>query len=259
MFKRLARALAMSICLASFAVAQLSTASCEQVQGVVHELSFETPLYRKAVDVFVYTPPCYESSIERYPVLYLLHGGGGSPKFWLQTPNMPELADELIYKGEIQPLILVMPKQIDYGVLFAEHLETDIYPSISKQFRTREGKAFQGVVGVSAGGGTVIHLTLGQENRLFGSAAIVAGVRTVNQELIERNLQEIAKSDSAPHFFLDVGDADGLRAYHETLQSLFNEAGVAHDYFTGKGGHDLAYFLPRFPEHLKWFDAQWPD
>jgi predicted alpha/beta superfamily hydrolase len=27
-------------------------------------------------DVFVYLPPCYASSTERYPVVYLLHGYG---------------------------------------------------------------------------------------------------------------------------------------------------------------------------------------
>jgi enterochelin esterase family protein len=32
--------------------------------------------------MYIYTPPGYEANQTRYPVLYLLHGGGGDEDAW---------------------------------------------------------------------------------------------------------------------------------------------------------------------------------
>lgn len=229
---------------------------CIDKQGLVTEIAFETELYRKALDVFVYTPPCYENSEENYPVLYLMHGGGGSPQLWLRTGKVPELADDLIQQEKIQPMILVMPRQFDYGVGFVDFLNAKIVPRINDEFRTLSDPQMQGILGISAGGGTVIQLALGQENTLFGNIAIIAGINSVNQELIAANIVKISEQAVQPNFLLDVGDSDGLRDHHEKLRVLFENADVDITYWMDEGGHDLQYFLPRFPDYLMWFSEQ---
>lgn len=64
-------------------------------------------------EVAVYTPPGYESSGVRYPVLYLLHGIAGSFRDWTeggyQGLRIHTELDSLIAEGAVPPMIVVMP------------------------------------------------------------------------------------------------------------------------------------------------------
>ena len=231
-------------------------ATCTTAQGTVTELFFKTENYRKPLDVHVYTPPCYASTQEDYPVLYLMHGGGGSPQLWLRTGKMPELADDLIQQNIIQPMILVMPRQFDYGVGFVDFLQSGIVPTINQEYRTLTDAESQGILGISAGGGTVTQLALGQENKYFGNVAIIAGINSVNQDLIAENIAKLSEQETQTNFLLDVGDADGLRGHHEKLKAMFEDAAIEITYWMDEGGHNLQYFLPRFDDYLIWFDGQ---
>ena len=59
--------------------------------------------------MMVYTPPGYESGTERYPVLYLLHGGGGDEDAWLTMGRANIILDNLIAQHKAKPMIVVMP------------------------------------------------------------------------------------------------------------------------------------------------------
>lgn len=62
--------------------------------------------------VFVYTPPRYsdvEEARTKYPVLFLLHGYGGNETTFRDVYNLKEMADDLINRGEVRPMIIVMP------------------------------------------------------------------------------------------------------------------------------------------------------
>ena len=59
--------------------------------------------------MMVYTPPGYETSNQKYPVLYLLHGGGGDEDAWLTMGRANIIIDNLIAAGKARPMIVVMP------------------------------------------------------------------------------------------------------------------------------------------------------
>jgi len=59
--------------------------------------------------MYVYTPPGYETSQTRYPVLYLLHGGGGDEDAWVTMGRANVILDNLIAAGKAKPMIVVMP------------------------------------------------------------------------------------------------------------------------------------------------------
>ncbi len=56
----------------------------------------------------VYTPPGY-STARKYPVLYLLHGIGGTDTEWTQSCHANAIIDNLLAEGKIQPMVLVFP------------------------------------------------------------------------------------------------------------------------------------------------------
>lgn len=58
----------------------------------------------------VYFPPAYNDSTEtHYPVLYLLHGTGGDENAWPECGRVLQILDNMIAKGEVSPMIVVMP------------------------------------------------------------------------------------------------------------------------------------------------------
>ncbi len=66
-------------------------------------------LKRPGRRMYVYTPPDYHTSNARYPVLYLLHGGGGDEDAWVTMGRANIILDNLIAEGKAKPMIVVMP------------------------------------------------------------------------------------------------------------------------------------------------------
>jgi enterochelin esterase-like enzyme len=67
-------------------------------------------VYRKAL---IYTPPDY-SPKNKYPVLYLLHGIGGTEKEWLNGGHPEVILDNLYAEKKLEPMIVVMPNGRKY-------------------------------------------------------------------------------------------------------------------------------------------------
>ena len=57
----------------------------------------------------VYTPPGYEGGDEKYPVFYLLHGGGDEDSGWSTIGRAGFILDNLIAAKKAVPMIVVMP------------------------------------------------------------------------------------------------------------------------------------------------------
>ncbi len=78
--------------------------------GQVRMLLYES----KAMDnvdryVWVYTPPGYDKSNSKYPVLYLLHGNGETQTGWVDNGRANIILDNLIADHKAAPMIVVMP------------------------------------------------------------------------------------------------------------------------------------------------------
>src|SRR5689334_12305986 len=78
--------------------------------GTVQAVWYASPTLKLASRrMMVYTPPGYESGTAKYPVLYLLHGGGGDEDAWLTMGRANIILDNLIAEGKAKPMIVVMP------------------------------------------------------------------------------------------------------------------------------------------------------
>ncbi|VTR95132.1 Uncharacterized protein OS=Dysgonomonas mossii DSM 22836 GN=HMPREF9456_02279 PE=4 SV=1: Esterase: CBM_48: Esterase [Gemmata massiliana] len=58
----------------------------------------------------VYTPPGYDDSKQKYPVLYLQHGGGEDETGWVKQGHMNFILDNLIAEKKAVPMVVVMEK-----------------------------------------------------------------------------------------------------------------------------------------------------
>jgi enterochelin esterase family protein len=134
--------------------------------------------------VYVYTPPGYDQSRQRYPVLYLMHGGNCCETAWTQQVRANVILDNLIAEGRAKPMIVVMPlgarsgpsdylapvpaqmegapagpggaagAQSNYAPnnLFEQDLLRGIIPFIDQKYRTLADADHRGMSGLSQGG-----------------------------------------------------------------------------------------------------------
>ncbi|MEO6334841.1 MAG: alpha/beta hydrolase-fold protein [Pyrinomonadaceae bacterium] len=118
-------------------------------------------------DLFVYLPPGYEQSGERYPAVYCLTGFTGRGKQLLNdnafSPNLSERMDKLITAGTINPMIAVMPNCFTYfggsqyinssaTGRYEDYLTQEIVPFVDENFRTTASRDSRAVMGKSSGG-----------------------------------------------------------------------------------------------------------
>lgn len=98
----------------------------------------------------VYVPYGYDSQDgdTRYPVLYLMHGGGGSSTSYMGPAGSPNqllwIIDNAIMNGEIKPLIIVCPNN---SGSFYNELRKSLIPAIDENFNTipdRDNRMFGG-------------------------------------------------------------------------------------------------------------------
>src|SRR5687768_3417188 len=139
------------------------------VSAEVHSSALEGNLLGDPPDqpVAVYVPPGYADSSRRYPVLYLLHGIGGSPGDWVgpsyQGMEIRAVMDSLIASGAIQPLIVVMPNGTNryVGTFYMnspvaggweDFVGRDLVAHVDRTYRTLARRESRGVAGHSMGG-----------------------------------------------------------------------------------------------------------
>ena len=78
--------------------------------GTVEQIWYPSPTLKEARRrMYVYLPPDYQTSNVKYPVLYLLHGGGGDEDAWTVMGRAPIIMDNLIAQSKAKPMIVVMP------------------------------------------------------------------------------------------------------------------------------------------------------
>lgn len=110
--------------------------------------------------VCVYLPPGYQDSSLRYPVIYLLHGGGEDAGDAVTLGRIQSTMDDLIAADAATASIVVMPDGddgqwydgIDGKIRNETYLSEHVVPFIDQHFRTIAKRSGRAITGVSNGG-----------------------------------------------------------------------------------------------------------
>ncbi|MBR1406853.1 MAG: esterase [Bacteroidales bacterium] len=133
-------------------------------------------MYRR---MYVYTPFGYDPNDKSraYPVLYLLHGGGGDEDAWSTLGRTCQILDNLIARGEAQPMLVVMPngnptQRAARTLMVPENpdvpkgngsfdnyasLPADIVPYIESHYNVIKDRSGRALAGLSMGGGQTFY------------------------------------------------------------------------------------------------------
>ncbi len=118
----------------------------------------------------VYLPPDYELGTHRYPVIYVLHGYGGTDSVMMSVwINFKKLLDEAIKTGKMRPMIVVAPNSNTklQGSFYtnssvtgnwADYIAKDVVQYMDKNFRTIPDRKSRGLCGHSMGGNGALKL-----------------------------------------------------------------------------------------------------
>jgi enterochelin esterase-like enzyme len=116
---------------------------------------FESKAAGQPVSCYVFTPEAYDTEKERrFPVLYWLHGSGGSSPG--ASAQVAQRYGEAMQAGKVPPMLMVFPNGLPMGMWCdwkdgSVKLETmfieELIPHIDRSFRTqtqREGRIIEG-------------------------------------------------------------------------------------------------------------------
>jgi len=208
----------------------------------------------------VYLPPCYdELPNKRYPVLYLLHGQTYTDDQWIRL-GATRVLDDLIHAGEAPPFIIVFPDDrywnLQAGSGFGKRLIEAVIPYIDANYRTIADRDHRAIGGLSRGAGWSLRLGLANWN-LFGIIGLHS-LAVMQQDLSRVGdwLADIPLA-SRPNIFMDVGDNDQGLAMARQVETVFNDAGLIHEWHLYSGAHTETYWGSHVGEYLHWYADQW--
>jgi enterochelin esterase-like enzyme len=233
--------------------------------GTLSKVWYDSPKLGMKRRMYVYTPPGYEDSKSGYPVLYLLHGGGGDEDAWSTLGRTCQIMDNLVAEGRSNPMIVVMtngnpgeaaapgetPARKDSPAdnmfsmgmgLFEESLVTDVIPWVESHYRTLEGKANRAVAGLSMGGMQTMNLAFDYPETFDYYGVMSMGI--VDRDPSGRewfrdvdSRMDKTRKEGYRLYWIGCGTDDFLFQAAGNLVSKLEEKGMEYTYRESTGGH----------------------
>ncbi len=244
--------------------------------GDIRTVWYPSSTLKEQRRMHVYTPPGYDASSDKYPVFYLLHGGGDEDSGWSTVGRAGFILDNLLAAGQARPMIVVMPNgslprpavapgaQLDPKELaamqdrFTNELLKDVVPTIEKHFRVKTGAENRALAGLSMGGGQTTRVLTSHPEQ-FGyvgiwSAGLFGGDPAAFEQQNKAFLENAAGvNKSVKRLEIAVGDKDFALARAKALAGVFEKHGIKHQLKLTGGGHtwiNWRHYLNEFAPQL---------
>lgn len=215
--------------------------------GTVHVNTYDSPNLETERMVYVYTPPGYETSNQKFPVLYLLHGNGQMEASWTWTGRANSILDNLLADGKIKPMVVVMPyghvtREIksaaptapgNDAAVIEKELLTAIKPLVESKYRVLTDPNHRAIGGLSMGAGQSMSIGLHNPDQFSYIAAFSGG----------GNRAEWEKADSAmlnqklKVLWIGCGTEDPGYNGVKGMDDLLTKKNVKHVWNESGGGH----------------------
>ncbi|MEN8173042.1 MAG: alpha/beta hydrolase-fold protein [Chloroflexota bacterium] len=237
------------------------SSACWGEGGQIEEALLDSEVLKEPLVYRVYIPPCYDQQTsQRYPVLYLMHGQGYNDDQWDRL-GIDEIADNLISKGEIGPLIIVMPYEENDRALppenpFGEVLTSALIPAIDQIYRTTPRREQRAIGGLSRGGNWAIHIGFSTWE-LFGSVG-AHSTPTFATDGVDQLREYLAAIPAAslPRIYMDIGDHD-FKGNTRQVEAMLTDENIPHQWHLFPGYHEEAYWVEHIEDYLRWYAAAW--
>ena len=232
--------------------------------GTVAKRWYDSPGLGMDRRITIYTPFGYETSNEKYPVLYLLHGAGGDEEAWATLGRTAQIMDNLIAQKKVKPMIVVMPngnviqdaapgeghegfykpvfmaaKTMD-GTYEANFM--DIIKFVESNYRVIADKANRAVAGLSMGGFHSLHISRYSPNT-FDYVGLFSAAILPNQNVSSPVYNDIdgtlkkQMDNGFKLYWIAIGNTDFLYQGNTDYRKKLDGMGFKYTYRESDGGH----------------------
>ena len=245
--------------------------------GTVDTVSIYSNSMHRTIRCVVIKPDVYNHKITKFPVVYLLHGYGGSYSNCItRVPQLKDFVDEY-------QVIIVCPdggfsswyfdSPVDNNYKYETHITFEVVNFIDKNYRTIADKEHRAIMGNSMGGHGALFIAL-RHDTIFGAAASISGGMDLG---ILKKQYDIAKriGDTLTHsrewhdltvinliekytntkvkISIDCGIKDIFIDPNRRLHQKMLELKIPHDYTERYGEHSWEYWRRSMPYQLLFF------
>lgn len=200
---------------------------------------------------YLYTPPGYDqNNNEKYPVLYLLHGGGEDESGWATQGKTDLIMDNLIAEQKAKPMLIVMMDgNFSTGIAgfnanalqaFENELKNVVMPFVEKNYRVTNNRA---LAGLSMGGLQTLYAGL-RNTHLFSYLGVFSSGWWANQPALSDPEYEYMKNNATTinnnlkSFWIAMGGKEDIA--HNNCQIMlrkFDVMNIKYQYSEYPGGH----------------------
>ena len=227
-------------------------------------------------DFAIYLPGSYDEDRTRtYPVLYLMHGGGGAHTDFERNHHLSQLCDSLIASGIIRDMIVVCPEGNQQNMMYfnatkgkkgapdwkyEDYFFQELIPYIESTYRGRSDKGSRAIAGFSMGGGAATVYGV-HHPEMFSMVYDISGylsrqpleflkndpsarwrqwVIEQNNTIkrIEKGRQEDVEAWKTVDWKVAVGDHDFTLEANMDLVKAFRAQGIPYSLHVDTGVHD---------------------
>jgi enterochelin esterase-like enzyme len=216
--------------------------------------------------IWVYTPPGYDESTDRYPVFYLLHGAGNIESSWMLTGRANLILDNLIASGQARPMIIVNPlgyarQGVGLGpeiagspapganvtppsgispqtAGFAADVLNDVIPFVESKFRTLTDADSRALGGLSMGGGHTVQIGFNNLDTFHWLVVMSAGAQNAEDAYPAFFSNPAATNAALKLLWIGVGKDDFALNGSRALVASLEKAGIEHTFRLTESRHE---------------------
>ena len=206
-------------------------------------------------EMYIYTPPGYDNSIEKFPTLYLLHGGGEDQRGWATQGKTDLILDNLIAEQKAKPMLIVMMDgNIGMGggvagfnenalKAFENELKNAVIPVVESNYRVLNDGKKRALAGLSMGGLQTLHAGV-RNTEMFNYLGVFSSGWWSNNTKLSDPQYEFMKNNTdkingnLKYFYISQGGKEDIaHANCQIMMKKFDDMGIKYQYSEYAGGH----------------------
>jgi len=206
-------------------------------------------------EMYIYTPPGYDNSTAKYPVLYLLHGGGEDQRGWATQGRTDLILDNLIAESKAKPMLIVMLDGnmgnsrgiagFNENVLraFENELKQAAIPFVESNYRVETDAKNRALAGLSMGGLQTLYAGIKNTDQFAYLGVFSSGWFANNPDLSNPQYEFMKNNattinNNLKQLWISMGGKEDIAHKNcEVMMAKFDELGVRYTYSEYAGGH----------------------
>ncbi len=229
--------------------------------GEIRKVLYQSTTLSAERRLHIYFPPGYETSKAKYPVFYLLHGGGDEDSGWSTIGRAGFILDNLIAANKAKPMLVVMPNgslprpPVVPGAApdpalnaalqerFTNELLKDVVPFVEKNYRVMSGSANRALAGLSMGGGQTLRTVTSNPDQFAYVGVWSMGVPVqASADFEKRSEMFLGSADKVNKqiklLSITCGEKDTLAiAGSKNLDEILKKHNIKHETTITSGAH----------------------